>query len=247
MIKAIVIDDEKNSRELIKNLVEKHCKQDIEVLALAENITEAESCIRLLQPELLFLDIEISGQTGFDLLAKIPDVKVDVIFITAFDHYALKAIKFSAIDYLLKPIDADELKAAVEKIKSKKQAPSLEQFQLLLQNFKQPNSEVSKISLPTIHGHEIILIKDIIRCESDDHYTVFYLINKRKIMVATTLKYYEDLLPTDMFFRTHNSHIVNVAHVARVSKEGYVIMTDDSSIEISRRKKDAFMQRLNLL
>ena len=248
MIKAIIVDDEKNSRELIKNLIEKHCSSDVEILALAENITKAEQNIRSLNPQLLFLDIEIAGNTGFDLLSNIQDVKLDVIFTTAFDHYALKAIKYSAIDYLLKPIDAEELKIAVEKIKHKQQLkPQLDQLQLLLQNFKQQDSLLSKISLPTAQGHETILLTDIIRCESDDHYTVFHTVNKKKIMVASTLKNYEDILPSDKFFRIHNSHIVNLEFVARITKEGYVVMKDDSHVEMSRRKKELFLQKLSLI
>ncbi len=249
MIKAIIVDDENNSRELLKHLIEKECSESIKILALTESVEAAEKKIRQLLPDLLFLDIEIAGQTGFDLLEKIQDIKLDVIFTTAFDHYALKAIKYSAIDYILKPIDPEELKIAVEKIKQKQiNNPSLNQLQLLLQNFKQPDSSLAKISLPSIHGHEIVFVKDIIRLESDSHYSIIYLTGKRKIMVAKTLKNYEDILPSDKFYRIHTSHLVNVEHVVRVNnKDNIAIMIDDSSVEISRRKKEEFMLRLGLL
>jgi two-component system LytT family response regulator len=248
MIKSLIVDDEKNSRELLKNLLEKNCPLDIEIVGLAENIDKAEAIVRSQNPQLIFLDIELSGNTGFDLLEKIQDLKFDVIFTTAFDHYALRAIKYSALDYLLKPIDLDELKLAIEKIKAKQnKETSLNQLQLLLQNFKQPDNNLNKISLPTIHGHEIIYLKDIIRLESEDHYTTFFTIHNKKYMVSSTLRHYEEMLPQDKFFRLHNSHIINTDHVSRITKEGFVMMVDGSTVEVSRRKKDLLNQKIGIL
>jgi two-component system LytT family response regulator len=248
MIKALIVDDEKNSRELLKNLLEKNCSTEIEIIGLAENIDKAEAMVRNFQPQLIFLDIELSGHSGFDLLERIQDVKFDVIFTTAFDHYALRAIKYSALDYLLKPIDVEELKQSIEKIKAKQnKETSLNQLQLLLQNFKQPDTNFNKISLPTIHGHEIIYLKDIIRLESEDHYTTFFTIHQKKYMVSSTLRHYEEMLPQDKFFRLHNSHIINTDHVSRITKEGYVMMVDGSTVEVSRRKKELLNQKLGIL
>jgi len=248
MIHALIIDDETNSRELLIHLIKKNCADDVVVVASAENVDIAEAAIREHLPNLLFLDIEIAGQTGFDLLEKIQDLQLDVIFTTAFDHYALKAIKFSAIDYLLKPIDSDELKLAVDKIKQrKKHKPTLDQLQLLIQNFKQPDSFSAKISLPTFRGFEIIMLKDIVRLESDGHYVSFHITDKKTILVAATLKNYEDILPAN-FFRIHNSHIVNMNYVVRIaSKDNHVTMNDGTELELSRRKKEAFMQQLGLI
>lgn len=246
MIRALVIEDEPKSLAMLTGLLESLKDVGIEVVGTAKSVTEAISVVTSTNPDILFLDIELSGQTGFDLLQALPEPRPQVIFTTAYDQYALKAIKYSALDYLLKPIDPEELKAAVEKVVKQRSESQLSQdnLQLLIHALKKPESGFQRISLPSVYGHEIVNVRDIIRCDSEDHYTRFVLTNKKRLLVSNSLKYYEDLLPPEKFFRIHNSHLINLEHVVRVTKENYVVLSDESSAEISRRKKEAFMQRI---
>jgi two-component system, LytTR family, response regulator len=247
MINAVIVEDEQKSREVLEALIKANCP-DVSIVGSAESVADGESVIRSQRPRLIFLDIEMSDGSGFDLLEKVPNTGFDVIFTTASDAHALRAIKYSAIDYLLKPIDADELKAAVEKIRAKQtDNTNLENLKFLLQNFRKPNEQYSKITLPTGNAYEIVNVKDIIRCEADGSYTSFFLENKKKLLVSASLKHYEDLLPPEDFIRVHHHHLVNMNHVVRYLKAdgGYAVMSDGTQIEISRRKKDAFLQRLN--
>jgi two-component system LytT family response regulator len=249
MIKTVLVEDEKKSREVLQKMLEKHCP-DVQLLGSASSVTEGVEMIRSQKPELVFLDIELTDGTGFDVLEKVKDQQFDVVFATAYDQYAIKAIKFSAIDYLLKPYDIDELKAAVKKIADKKAqhaAPNLDNIKFLLDNFKKQDENYNKITLPTGNAYEIVQIKDIVRCEADGSYTNFYLSDKRHFMVTQNLKHYEDILPGDKFLRVHHAHLINMDHVVRFLKEdsGYAIMSDGSKIEISRRKREQFLEILN--
>lgn len=246
MIKAVIIDDEQKSRELLNSLVEKHCPV-LTIAGMAESVETGTELVKRENPDLIFLDIEMSDGTGFDLLEQVQGINAGIIFTTAYDRYAVKAIKYSALDYLLKPIDIEELKAAVNKVSEKKSNLStMENLQFLLQNFRRADDSFSKITLPTGNAFEIVHIKDIIRCEAEGSYTSFILTNKRKLLVSFSMKHYEDLLPPDQFIRVHHHHLLNINHVVRFLKTdgGYAVMTDGSEIEISRRKKDAFLQRL---
>jgi two-component system, LytTR family, response regulator len=247
MLKAVIIEDEQKSREMLAMLVEQNCPQ-LQTVGLAKNVHEGAEFIKTLKPDLVFLDIQMPDGTGFDLLEQVQDKKFEIIFTTATDKHALRAIKYSACDYLLKPIDIDELKQAVEKVASKKNAgPSMENLQFLIQHLKKSDDNYQKITLPTGNAYEIINIKDIIRCEADASYTHFYLSGGKKLMVSASLKHYEDLLPESDFIRVHHQHLINMNHVSRYLKQdgGYAVMSDGTQIEISRRKKDAFMERLN--
>jgi two-component system LytT family response regulator len=246
MIKAVIIDDEKKSRELLNSMVTKHCPE-LAIEGMAESVQTGVDLIRKTNPDLIFLDIEMSDGTGFDLLGQLQGLSAAIIFTTAYDRYAVKAIKYSALDYLLKPIDLEELKTAVSKVSEKKtNLSSMENLQFLLQNFRKPDDNYNKITLPTGNAYEIVNIKDIIRCEAEGSYTNFLLTNNRKLLVSFSLKHYEDLLPPEQFIRVHHHHLININHVVRFLKTdgGYAVMTDGSQIEISRRKKDAFLQRL---
>ncbi|HWY34462.1 MAG TPA: LytTR family DNA-binding domain-containing protein [Nitrosopumilaceae archaeon] len=247
MIKALIVEDEIKSRELLVSLVKKHCPE-ITVVDAADGVESGVAAMRKHIPDLLLLDISMPDGTGFDLLGKVQDMKFDVIFTTATDKYALKAIKYSALDYLLKPIDAEELRAAVNKVTEKKSdLKSIENLSFLLQNLKQNNDNYNKISLPTGNAYEIVNIKDIIRCEAEGSYTNFYLVSGKKLMVSASLKHYEDLLPEKDFTRVHHHHLINMNHVVRFLKVdgGYAVMSDNTQVEISRRKKDTFLQKLN--
>jgi two-component system, LytTR family, response regulator len=247
MINAVIVEDEKKSREVLEALIKANCP-DVTIIGSAESVAEGETLIRNTRPRLVFLDIEMADGSGFDLLERVPNSGFEVIFTTASDAHALRAIKYSAIDYLLKPIDPDELKVAVEKIRAKQaDSTNIENLKFLLQNFRKPNDQYTKITLPTGNAYEIVNVKEIIRCEADGSYTSFFLESKKKLLVSASLKHYEDLLPPDDFIRVHHHHLINMHHVVRYLKTdgGYAVMSDGSQIEISRRKKDAFIQRLN--
>ncbi|TAL60049.1 MAG: response regulator transcription factor [Bacteroidetes bacterium] len=249
MIKAVIVEDEKKSAELLAQLIRKNCP-DIEILGKAENVKEGIDIVNKLRPELIFLDVMMPDGSGFDVLEKLKDLKFDIIFTTATDKFAVKAIKYSALDYLLKPIDSDELVIAVKKIiernKSAQVGTNEENLRSLLENVRQNESQFSKITLPTGHAYEIVLIKDIIRCEANDNYTNVYLAGGKKFMVSGTLKHYEDLLPAQDFSRVHHSHLINMNHMVRFVKEdgGYAVMSDASKVEVSRRKREDFLNKL---
>jgi two-component system, LytTR family, response regulator len=228
-------------------MIQKSCPE-LEIIGHASDVPQGVELIRSLKPDLVFLDISMPNGTGFEVLEQVSDLHFELIFATASDQHALKAIKYSACDYLLKPIDADELKAAVDKVVKKKKSNSgMDNLQFLIEHLKRTDENYQKITLPTGNAYEIVNIKDIIRCEADGSYTTFYLGDKRKLVISAGLKHYEELLPEVDFIRVHHHHLINMNHVLRFLKEdgGYAIMSDGSKIEISRRKKEAFMDRLN--
>jgi two-component system LytT family response regulator len=249
MIKTIIVEDEKKSREMLLKLIAKNCPQ-LQVVADAASVKDAVAAIREHKPDLVFLDIELADGTGFDVLEKIGDANFDIIFATAYDQYAIKAIKYSAIDYLLKPYEVDELKNAAARIAEKRSKSSgFDNLHQLIENLKKKDNDYSKITLPTGSAYEIVNINDIIRCKAEASYTYFYLTGKREYLVTLSLGHYEEILPTQQFMRIHHAHLININHVARMLKEdsGYAIMTDGSKIEVSRRKKDQFLDALNKL
>jgi two-component system LytT family response regulator len=247
MIKTLVVDDEKKARDILTGMLNTHCPK-IEVIGQADSVIAAEELIRSLKPDLVLLDIEMPFGNGFDLLDKTRDLNFEVIFITAFDHYAVKAIKFSAFDYLLKPIDIDELKTAIDRlIQNKKDENSFNvKIENLLSEIK-ANSKPKRIAIPSMEGISIVNIDDIIRCEADTNYTRIFLINGDAILVSKTLKEYEDMLTEFHFVRVHHHNLININHVQKYIKGegGYAIMSDGSSVEVSRRKKTEFIEKLS--
>lgn len=246
MVRSVIIEDEKKSSELLSNMIKRFCPE-VQVEAIAESVKEGEKIIREVKPDLVFLDVEMGDGNGFDLLKKVGDVNFDLIFTTASDQHAVKAIKYSALDYLLKPIDPEELQDAVKKVSERRtDTNALDNLKILLQNFRKDDDKFSRISLPTGAGYELVNIKDIIRCEAEGNYTNFFIEGKKKLLVSASLKHYEDLLPPENFIRVHHHHLININHVVRYLKSegGYAVMTDGTEVEISRRKKDAFLQRL---
>jgi two-component system LytT family response regulator len=246
-VKAIIVEDELRSREFLNNLVKEYCP-GVQVLAMAATVDEAIQAINTHKPELVFLDIELHTGTGFDVLESVEDTNFHVIFTTAYDHYAVKAIKFSAVDYLLKPIDVDELQSAVQKVSNKMSGNNQQALQVLLQNLRKPLGSDFSITLATSEGLEFVPLQQIIRLEASGPYTHFFLKEGKKIMVSKNLKEYELLLTEHHFFRVHNSHIINMKEVKRMIKTdgGYAIMNDESMISISPKKKDEFMQQMGL-
>ena len=246
MIKSVIIEDEKKSAEVLAQLLQKNCPE-VNIVGRAENVKEGIELIRNLKPELVFLDVMMPDGSGFDVLEKLTDLKFDVIFTTATDKFAVKAIKYSALDYLLKPIEEEELKIAVKKVLDSKKNLSAEQnIKFLLENIKHGDDQYSKITLPTGSAYEVVLVKDIIKCEANDNYTNIYLTNGRKFLVTGTLKHYEDLLPEKDFIRVHHRFLINMNHMVRFKKEegGSAVMSDGSQVEVSRRKKDDFLKKL---
>ena len=231
---------------MLAAIIQKNCPE-LEIIGLAKDVKEGVDLVKTQKPDLVFLDISMPDGSGFDLLEQVAGSSFDLIFATASDQHAIRAIKYSACDYLLKPIDLDELKAAVNKVVKKKNAiPNMENLQFLIQHLKRSDENFQKITLPTGNAYEIVNVKDIIRCEADGSYTTFFLVDKRKLMVSAGLKHYEELLPESDFIRVHHHHLINMNHVLRFLKEdgGYAVMTDGTKIEISRRKKEAFMEKL---
>jgi two-component system LytT family response regulator len=240
MIRAIIIDDEPESRKVVANILNNFCK-DVTILGEADGVASGIKLINQEQPDVVFLDIQMPDGDGFDILESFETITFHVIFITAYNQYAIKAIEFSAIDYLLKPLDPAKLLKAVEKLKnlSPKTNQSSERVEMLLKN----KNNISKIALPTLNGYRFVRVRDIIRCEANNNYTSFYLQTTEKIVVTRTLKDFELILKDDSFIRVHQSHLINVDYVEQYIKGdgGTAIMSDGSEVEISRRKKDQFL------
>lgn len=242
--KALIVEDEALSRDFLKNLAEEFCPQ-IEVAGTAANVEDAVSFINQHQPDIVFMDIEMQSGTGFDVLLRIKQPSFRVIFTTAYDHYAIKAIRFSAIDYLLKPINLEELQLAVERaVESLRQKDENNKISLLIRNLSRPTGEDFSISLATSDGIEFVQLSNIIRLEANGPYTVFFMKDSPKIMVSKNLKEYELMLNGHGFFRVHNSHIINLKKVKKMVKTdgGYAVMEDESLIAISPKKKEEFLQ-----
>jgi two-component system LytT family response regulator len=248
-MKAILIDDEISNLENLRALLEKHCPQ-VNILATAQNVADAVNAIEKHLPDLIFLDIQMGEQTGFDVLNLLPKRNFEVIFVTAYDQYGIQAVKFAALDYLLKPVDIDELKTAVSKVDRKLAAQSQNsQLDFLLQQLKRPEAATSKIALPMQSEIRYIALSEIIRCEADNTYTFFFLANNERFLVSKSLKEYVDLLKPNGFLRTHQSHLVNPKFVKSWLKEdgGILLLTSGEKIPISKPNKEMVKQALQQL
>ena len=249
MIRVIIIEDEENSRTALQDLLKQHFK-NIEVMALCRNAEEGKAAIEELRPELVFSDIELGDASAFDMLQQLSDVNFEIIFTTAFDRYAIQAIKFSALDYLLKPFSKEDLAEAITHYQEKQtKQQSAQQFDALFHNLKHIQKDSKKIALPTSSGLTIIPVKEIVRCQAEVNYTNFFLTSNNKMLVTKTLKEYEELLNDYDFIRVHNSNLINLHHVKNYSRGegGTVTMSDGSVVDVSRRKKDEFLKRLAAL
>jgi len=244
-IKAVIIEDEERSRIVLQNLLETYCPE-VEVVGSADSVTTGITTVRTFLPDVLFLDVQISGGTGFDVLEKLKDVKLSVIFTTAYDHYALKAFKFSAIDYLLKPIDIEELKQAVKKvIAPDQQAEDQYKIQNLLSNIKNP-TEDPVLLVSTLEAVEFVRIREIVRCEAQGAYTQLMLKDARPVMVSKVIKEFEFFLQDYGFYRVHQSHLINLKEVRKyVKSDNYLLMRDGAQIQLARSRKDDFFNVLH--
>jgi two-component system LytT family response regulator len=216
----------------------------VQVIAGCISGKEAIPLLKEQKPDLVFLDIEMPHINGFEMLQALPRIDFDIIFTTAYDQFAIKAIKFSALDYLLKPIDKDELAGAVDKINTHpSRFISTRQLDLLLQNMQSARHGLETIALPTLEGYEMVQAAHIVRCESDSNYTLIFLKNGTKILVSKTLKEVEELLEGHSFFRVHHSHLVNLNEIKKYVKGdgGYLVMSNNNAVSVSRSKKDALL------
>jgi two-component system LytT family response regulator len=248
MFKLVVIDDVKKARDVIYSIVKKYCKS-IDVVGVADGVKSGIELIKTHKPDIVLLDIEMHDGTGFDLLNKFKSIDFKVIFITAHEEYALKAFKFSAMDYILKPIDADELIAAIERTENDLKQGSLQNIEVFEGNYLNNNKELKKIILRTLDCIYAVKIKDIVRCEAEESYTTFFLNDGQKIVISKPLKEYDELLSSYGFFRTHQSHLINLDYFEKYKKTGggYAVLKDKSSVPVSSRKKEMFLQTINQL
>lgn len=247
MKKVLIIDDEKRIRDFVKRMIDSF-GLNVEVFTDGENVETGMNAIKTLKPDIVFLDIQMPDGTGFDLLNQVGEKSFELIFITAFQEYAIMAIKFSALDYILKPIDAEELKTAlqnaIDTIEFKKEET---QYEALIHNLN--NHQKRKLVLKTQESVHVVDLSEIIRCEADKNYTFFYLNNGKKILVSRTLKDFELLLANHGFFRVQQSHLINLEYIERYDKSegGSVVMKDGAAVPLSTAKKDQFFQLLENL
>lgn len=246
MINTIIVDDEKRSRDLLQLLLGEYCPA-INIVGAAEDASKALELINLLNPDLLFLDINMPGGSGFDLLEKIGNNKLHVIFVTAYHEHAVKAFKFSALDYLLKPIDEEELMKAVKKAEAAmaNRPPVARETEVLKGTYE--SGKNSRLALSTSLGFVFVEINDIERCEAAGKYTTCFLANNKQIIVTRNLKEFEDALSGHNFIRVHHSHLINLEYIKQYHKGrgGYVTMKGGSTITVSQRKKEEFLKRLH--
>lgn len=247
MKKILIIDDEKPTREFIRHMLESF-DLNAEIFTDGENVETGINSIEKIQPDLVLLDIQMPDGNGFDVLKRTQYKKFEVIFITAFQEFAIQAIKFSALDYILKPIDMEELQNAVKRALDSIHDKTDESQIMALQNNIQPHQK-RKIVLKTLESIHIVDIENIIRCEADKNYTSFYLVDGKRILVSRTLKDFDLMLAGHNFFRVQQSHLININYIERYDKHdgGYVVMKDGASVPLSPAKKEQFFQLLQSL
>jgi len=244
MLKAIIVDDEPYCCETIATLLEE--SRDVEIVSVCHNAADALVAIRKYSPDIVFLDVEMPKMNGFEMLEHLPQVNFEIIFTTSYDQYALKAIRFSAIDYLLKPVDEEELRTAIQKVIQRSQKPITQQLEILLQKIHQPSTPINKIAMPTMEGLQMIPVDSIISCESDSNYTILQLKNSKKLIVSRTLKEIEELLEEHSFVRVHRCYLANMNEVEKYVKGegGYLVMSDGTTIDVARNKKEVLLKKL---
>jgi two-component system LytT family response regulator len=247
---AFIIDDEFQSRNILHKMLQQYLPE-IRLVGQAATVEQGLQGIKEYSPNVVFLDIQMKGETGFDLLSRLHEIDFALIFTTAFDQYAIKAFRFNAIDYLLKPIVTEELIEAVNKVKQRTapaQSASKEQITQLYLDIKNPQKVHDKIAVPTGEGFVIIPVHEIVYCHASSNYTEFHLTNKKCILSSYTLKQYDEILTAQSFFRAHRSYLINMAHVRiyRKGEGGEIVMSNGHEIELSRTHKDEFLHLLNI-
>ncbi len=250
MIKALLIDDDENLREGMKGLLRRFAPT-IKIIGEADSVATGIVAMDSLKPQVVFLDIQLNDGTGFDILEKLAakneTIKTNIVFITAHEQYAIKAFRFSALDFLLKPVDPEELQKVIRKIESViENRNDYSHIDLLLENIRKKVDNFKRIALSTSDGIHLFDISDIIRCESTDNYTKFYIKNNKPVLISKTLKEYEELLTPHKFERIHQSHLINLNYLKSYIKRdgGYVVMEDGSRLPISQRKRERLKEIL---
>ena len=245
MLTAIIVEDMIDALELLKSDIEAN-HPEIKIIDTAQSVVEAAKTLRKEQPDILFLDIMLGDGTGFDVLEIVPDLKSKIIFVTASDEFAIRAFKFAAIDYVLKPYALEDLNLAITRAKDQIH-PNKERINILKETLSAPEQKPDKISLHTLDKIIIVNLDDIIRCESDSNNTIFYLQDKRKIFVTKTLKYFSDMLKSYDFIRVHQSHLVNLQSISEYIKTdgGYLMLKNGHNVPVSVRKKAEIIEILD--
>lgn len=241
-MKALIVEDEVRSQRLLGNLLAL-CNDEIEVVGVTGSVTEAVSLIESLNPDIIFLDIQLSDGVGFEVLERCGPISAHLVFTTAFDQYAIKAFELSAVDYLIKPIDIDHVKRAVLKCHERNHLSiSKKQVEGLLQNLSRKRTEDPILSISTAENIEFVKVREIIRCEANGAYTKLFLNDGRKVMISKVIKDLENLLSEYQFFRIHQSHLINISHIRKYwKKNNQLEMIDDSMIPIARTRKERFL------
>lgn len=241
-MKVVIVDDESASRSVLVNYLTKYC-DGLDVCGEADSVASALKLVPTVKPDLLFLDVEMPGGNGFDLIDQLEDVSFHIVFVTAFDHYAIKALNYGAAYYLLKPLSIDDLLDAVHKIKNDDSKWLAEQNRITAEHARGAASNSDRIVLPLMDGFEVVSRMDIVYCSAHDNFTDVILRDGKKKMICRTLKFYEELLEHDGFLRVHKSHLINMKHVSKYSRSGggVIVMTNGAEIPLSPQKKDLFL------
>jgi two-component system LytT family response regulator len=245
-LKAILIDDEDSSRSALQAKLSQHCPQ-VEIIGECDNGESGILVIEEKHPDLVFLDVEMPRMNGFTMLQQLRNRNLEIIFTTAYDHYAIQAIRFAALDYLVKPIEIEELKKAVERAFQKQNSGLPNQrMETLLYNLLQEKTITNRIAIPSMEGLQFIETNDIIYLEAESNYTIIYLNPDYRLTVSKTIKDFEELLPSSVFLRIHHSWIINKNHIMKYIKGegGQVIMRNGKMLDVSRRKKEEFMKAI---
>jgi len=243
-LKSIIVEDEESSRETLSNYLTKYCP-DVELVAQASSVADGLIAINKHHPDIVFLDVEMPYGNGFDLLEKVSDIDFATVFVTAFSNYAIKALNMSASYYILKPVDIDELIAAIDKIKQEKQSNGHSFYtKILAKNLQTVNKLDQRIVLPLLNGFEVIHVRDVVRIQANDNFSDFHLLDGSKKVICRTLKFYEDMLSEFDFLRVHKSHMVNLQYIKRYikGKGGQLVMSDESVVEVSQNKKKHLLE-----
>ena len=243
MLRTVIVDDEVKNVKILKALLRDYCPQ-VEVIGEAGNVEDAHTLIIKSKPDLLFIDIVMPYGTAFDLLNKLMPIEFDIVFVTAHDNFAIKAFKYSALDYLLKPVNIEELQNVVQKavIKSSNKTVN-DQLSVLFSQYKNNTNPTASLAVPTIEGLLFYDVDEIIRIEASGAYTIIYSVKREKVVSSKNIKEYELQLPVDNFYRVHNSHIINIKRLLKYDKGrgGFLTMEDGSVVELATRRKAGFL------
>lgn len=243
LIKAIIVDDERSSIQNLQQKLTEFCP-DVAIVAVSDKPEEAIQLIRQQKPDVVFLDIEMPRMNGLKLIEEVGDYEGEIIFTTAYNHYAVEAIRISAFDYLVKPVSITDLQNAVNRLVKSRHTKTRERLDILRQALTEARSQEDKIALPTSDGMEFIRVKDIIHIESSSNYSRIFFTEGRQMLVTRLLKDFEDMLLPYKFYRVHNSHLINLSYIKKYIRGdgGQVVMQDDTYIDVARRKKEEFLK-----